>query len=376
MKRNFRTGLCILLSAGMVAGSMPLGGMAAYAEESLDAVSSATTSKFSSELNFKSAKSYGGVWEDKFEAAAYTKDGGFVAVGYSFGDSEDPNWTYRSSHKVGDHSDNNAIVVKYNKSHEVEWVWNNARKGVTYFLGVDVLEDGRIVAVGRARDYESSRTALDFIVINPDNPDDYTEYVINSTSMAGYELDDISATKDGGFVVSGYSSFPEGYLSYRSGSQNEFSEKVQIWQNVDGTSSVNAKRDSKTGFNGLFIKFDKDINVEFCNLENASVTVEGASDSQYSSKFEKIRGVAVDNDGNIITVGMIQVSKYNTNAIISKWDGKSGELISRRIAGTATPLATDTMYINKSEYLSATVLNDGTYVVTGITSNDARKYKR
>ena len=60
-------------------------------------------------IEFKSAKSYGGLYEDKFEAAAYTKDGGFVAAGYSMGDSSDPEWEW---HSKTNHAYDDAIIVK------------------------------------------------------------------------------------------------------------------------------------------------------------------------------------------------------------------------------------------------------------------------
>lgn len=351
-----------------------------YKDSDIDAVSSATTSKFSKEASFRSAKSYGGLYEDKFQGAAYLKpldgedeEGAFVAVGYTFGASDDPKWDFAANMEASPrygHSYNEAIIVRYNSEHEVDWVWESDRVGVSYFLAVDVIKDGSIIAVGRARDYSSSRTALYLVKINPNDPDDYTEYIINSNAGAGYELNGIVTTEDGGFVVSGFTSFLNGYIASKAAGDEDFSEAKQIWQNADGEDEKLSKRASEKGYNGLLMKFDKDMNVRFVSFENYGVT-EGVADSGYSSAVSKIFGVDIDEDGNYVTIGCTQLSKGNTNAVISKWDGKTGELISHRMAGTDDAMKQNSIDLIDARYLSVATLTDGTYVVTGTATNDA-----
>jgi len=342
----------------------------------IDGVTSATQSKFNNALDFKSAKSYGGLYEDKFEAAAYLlpasgeEEGAFVAAGYTFGASDDPDWDFTTNMEASPqygHSYNEAIVVCFDSDHDVKWTWESTHVGVSYFLGVDVIADGSIVAVGRVRDYESTRTAMYIVKINPNDKDDYTEYIINSTSGAGYELNGIVPTDDGGFAVSGYTSYLTGYIA---SSEDGFSTKTQIWQNASGEDEELSKRASDKGFNGCLIKFDKDFNVEFASFENYGV-MEDVADSSYSNPTEKIRGLDIDEDGNFITVGITQLAKGNANAVIAKWDGLTGELIAHRMAGTANPTAQDSIDLITAEYLSVAVLDDGTYVVTGTATNDA-----
>ena len=378
MKKSFKKTLCAFLSVSMVFGNLMTNGIYVSAEEvkGTDAVSSATVSKFSNELNFKSAKSYGGLYEDKFEGAAYlkTKNGeeesAFVAVGYTFGESNDPEWTFSANDSYGKyrHSYNEALIVRYDEKHDVDWVWTASRVGVSYFLAVDVLEDGRIVAVGRARDPESTTVAMEIVVINPDDPSDYTEYAI----QGGYEFRDIVATKDGGFAAVGYAAGSDGYILERTSSENSFTKVAQAWQGVDGKiESVNAKRASSKGFNGVLMKFDKDINMQFTSLESIGATEDGAADPKYSSISQKFSGVTEDAEGNFVTVGVANVSKYNQNAVISKWNGENGKLIAHKTAGTATPAATESILRSKSEYLGIDTLKDGSFVVTGVTTNDA-----
>ena len=344
-----------------------------------DAISSATQSKFSSELNFKSAKSYGGLYEEKFEGAAYLKpaegeeEGAFVAVGYTFGASEDPKWDFAPNMeaypRVG-HSYNEAIIVRYDENHAVDWVWESDRIGVSYFLAVDVIDDGSIIAVGRCRDYESTRTALYLVRINPDDPADYTEYIINSSSGAGYEFNGIVATDDGGFAVTGFTSFLNGYIASKAAGEESFSEKTQIWQNADGEIEDLSKRVSVKGYNGFLMKFDEEMKVEYTSFENYGAT-EGVADPGYSSTGGKILNLDLDADGNFVTVGLAQLSKGNVNAVISKWDSATGELISHRMAGTADAMKQSSIDLIDARYLSVAVLADGTYVTTGVVTNDA-----
>ncbi len=345
----------------------------------VDAISSATQSKFSNKVDFKSAKSYGGIYEDKFEAAAYLKapegeeEKAMVAVGYTFGNSEDPKWDFapnmQAYPKVG-HSYNEAIIVCFDDERSVDWVWESDRVGVSYFLTVDVLEDGSIVAAGRCRDYESNRTAIYLVKINPDDPSDYTEYIINSPSGAGYEINNIVATSDGGFAVSGFTSFLEGYIASKKAGEENFSEKTKLWQNADGEEEDVCKRASVKGYNGMLLKFDKDMELDFANFENYGVE-EAVADPKYSSAVEKILGFDIDANGDYVTVGLSQLSKGNTNAVISKWDGETGELISRRMAGTNDPMKQNSIDLINASYMSVAALADGTYVVTGTASNDA-----
>lgn len=344
-----------------------------------DAISSATQSKFSSELNFRSAKSYGGLYEEKFEGAAYLKtaegeeEGAFVAVGYTFGASEDPKWDFAPNMeaypRVG-HSYNEAIIVRFDEDHAVDWVWESDRIGVSYFLAVDVIDDGSIIAVGRCRDYESTRTALYLVRINPDDPTDYTEYIINSNSGAGYEFNGIVATDDGGFAVTGFTSFLDGYIASKVAGEASFSEKTQIWQNADGDIEDLSKRVSVKGYNGFLMKFDKEMNVEYTSFENYGAT-EGVADPGYSSIGGKILNLDLDADGNFVTVGLAQLSKGNVNAIISKWDSATGELIAHRMAGTDDAMKQSSIDLIDARYLSVATLADGTYVTTGVVTNDA-----
>ena len=48
-------------------------------------------------IDFQSARNYGGSYTDSFLKTEFTKDGGFVAMGYTMGDSEDPKWEYHGA---------------------------------------------------------------------------------------------------------------------------------------------------------------------------------------------------------------------------------------------------------------------------------------
>ncbi|MBR4211389.1 MAG: hypothetical protein IKR84_03260, partial [Oscillibacter sp.] len=55
---------------------------------------------------FESARQYGGAATDAFHGVAYTPDGGFVVMGYSFGESSDPAWTH-----TGSGNNNDAVLM-------------------------------------------------------------------------------------------------------------------------------------------------------------------------------------------------------------------------------------------------------------------------
>ena len=92
-----------------------------------------------------------------------------------------------------------------------------------------------------------------------------------------------------------------------------------------------------------------------------------------SEPAAKFQGIAVDQDGNLIAVGNNYLAKNKTNAFIAKFNGTTGELISHRMAGTASPTVAGSGLKdnNTSDYLGVETLKDGSYLVVGTATNDA-----
>ena len=253
----------------------------------VDAVSSASLLDLTKTVEFKSAMSYGGEWEDKFESAAYTGDGGFVAAGYTMGDSSDPEWTYHSMSGTS-HSFNDALLVKYGREHEVQWTWTKKAAGVSFFTSVDVLSDGRIVAVGRAKHTDASTvvskkntTAIYVVVMNQDKSD-IKEYYINASG--GDWGTSVTATPDGGFAVAGFTCGKEGYISSFDG--GSYSEEIKLWENGQNTES---KKEDEGFFNGVVIKFNPDCdNVILADFNTAYKILLNIPTSIENTKFARI----------------------------------------------------------------------------------------
>ena len=130
---------------------------------------------------FQSGKNFGGIQTDSLLSAAQTLDGGFVAMGYSMGESQDPEWTHS-----GKASNNDAILLKFDQDHKLQWSKAYGGEGVEVFNSMDVLADGRIAALGRAS-FESADQNIKgvswyLLLVNPDDPDDYVDYRIGGTS--------------------------------------------------------------------------------------------------------------------------------------------------------------------------------------------------
>ena len=315
---------------------------------------------------FQSAKNYGGEKTDALHGVAFTKDGGFVAMGYSFGDCDDPQWTH-----VGSANNNDAILMKFNAIHELEWARSYATDGVDVFESIDVLCDGRIVALGRqsfsSEDNNIKGVSWYLLVIDPNDPDAYTDYRIGGT--AGDQGYGVAATSDGGFIAAGWSASKSGYLTSSTDRVN-YAPLTQLWEPQDGTDDAIPNRVASSGSDSIVVKFDKDGNIQYTALHNYSVSENANS---ISSPSERLEDVAVDSRDNIYLVGYDAIAKNAQNAVIAKLNGADGSLLWHRSAGrdAQSVVPTDAAEYIKAEYSGVAVLADDSVVVTGTSTNDA-----
>ena len=309
-------------------------------------------------LTFQSARNYGGAATDAFHDVAYTPDGGFVVMGYSFGESSDPAWTH-----TGSGNNNDAILLKFDSDYKLQWSKAYGGDGVDVFNAIDVLKDGRIAAIGRSsftsEDANIKNVSWYLLLIDPDNPDNYTDYRIGGT--AGDQGYGVAATSDGGFVAAGWSASKSGFVTHSSDREN-YSAPVQLWGEQD--------RIAASGSDSVIIKFDSAGNVQYAVLHNYCVS-ENANN--ISSPSERLDAIAVDSADNIYLVGYDAVAKNAQNAVIAKLSGADGSLLWHRSAGrqdqtTAPENAAE--YI-KAEYSGVAVLKDDSVVVTGTSTGDA-----
>lgn len=281
-------------------------------------------------LVFQSSMNYGGNKDDSFKGIANTKDGGFVAVGYSLGASENPSWNHNGNAKsvIDD-----PIVVKFDKNHNVEWTKNYGTEFNDIFFDVAVTTSGDIIAVGKSK-------SKGFIVrINPSNPDDYKKKTTDGLGGASFEK--VVATKDGGYAVVGWS--------------------------AERNSSMFRERNSITSRDAVIVKCDNNNNIQFAKCFNYGKNL-GLKELKKADFF----GVAEDNNGDLIAVGDFQVAANLYNSQIYKIDGKNGkELWSKSVGSKLKEKPNDKVDYHTSSFSDVEVLKDGSYLVIGTAKNDA-----
>ena len=125
---------------------------------------------------------------DISRAAALTKDGGFVLVGFtsSFGEEDYDAW-----------------VIKHNAKNEIEWQKNYDTSGDDRTNTVCALDDGSLVLAGTTKSLGSGTRDILFIKLNPDGQ-------VLWERIFGGEGDELISSllnsPNGGFIAAGYTS--------------------------------------------------------------------------------------------------------------------------------------------------------------------------
>lgn len=154
--------------------------------------------KYDSDGNRIWGKKIGGNQEDYLYSLIKTSDGGFIAVGESN--------TATAGLPVEPKGDNDAIIVKYNKNGELEWINSFGGSGREGFLSVIETTDNKFMAVGRSSSTDAgfeNKGHNDAIIVQFDKNGNQ-EW---STSFGGsYNeyFNSVARTIDGGFVAVGY----------------------------------------------------------------------------------------------------------------------------------------------------------------------------
>ena len=328
-KRARQMTLTTALAVSMVLGSTSMIPQTAYAAGA---------------LTFQSVKNYGGRNTDAFKSVARTLDGGYVAAGYSLGIGNESGWGHTAS-PTGS-ATNDGIVVKYNSDFEVEWARNYGDAGGDTLFSVDVLKDGTIIAVGQAPAYlpagNTKSTMSGYILaIDPNDPDNYDELHVGGSK--GDYLQAVTAARDGGFVVAGYSA----------------SADSAEW----GSKKVSSTTDA------VLVKYDADLNIEFSNCYNYGLDLGLTENNLKRSRFF---GLTEDADGNLIAVGDLQIAASLYNSQIIKINGTTGAQIWGHSIGTdRTSAPTDGADNHTSCLVGITALADGSYAAVGTTKADA-----
>ena len=318
---------CVAAAAAISSvGATAMTGEPVFAKATLD---------HNSKIEFVGAENYGGKSDDSFKAVARTKDGGYVAVGYSKAVSTDPVWGNTKSSNGAAYND--GLVVKFNSEMEIEWAQNYGLGETDVLFDVDVLDNGTIVAAGSSYLFRKEEN-LGFscawvLMINPDDPGDYKE-LFPSGSKNDY-LYGICALKNNEFAVFGY-----GYSS------------DAVWKNTTGAPC------------GIIVRYNSKGKVKFACSNNI-----GSQAGLEKLKRSRFYDGCVDQEGNLIAVGDVQLGEELCASQIVKFDGTTGKMIWGKLVGTTrTESPTDLSQTHISCLTKIETLADGSYVTVGYST--------
>ncbi len=311
---------------------------------------------------FRQAENGGGSYTDAYQNVIPTKDGGFLVSGYTFGDSSSPKWTF-----AGKHTNNDAVLVKYDKHDQIEWSKAYGTTGVEVIEAVDELKDGTIAAAGREAytSKDSTIKGVSWKIMLLDPKDGSILQTIRIGGASGDQAYGLAATADGGFVVGGWSASKAGYIV-----RDDEETSQQLWEAAGGKDEQIPNRLASGGSDSVVVKLDADGTVQFCALHNYEVIEDAFS---ITNPSERLESLTVDEDGDILLVGYGAVAKNAQNAVIAKLSGKDGSLLWHRSAGRADmkTVPNDAADYIKAEYKDIAVLTDGSIVTVGSADNDA-----
>lgn len=154
-------------------------------------------------------KKFGGSGNEEFSSVIKTSDGGFVLAGNS--SSSDAGFTSKRKE--------DAIIVKYDKSWNQQWVKNFGGSRVDKFKSVIETSDGGFLAVGDSNSNNAgfiNNGATDAIIVKYDNNGNQEWF----SSLGGNDFDyftDVLEEKNGEFIVVGYSGSPDAGFTSKGG---------------------------------------------------------------------------------------------------------------------------------------------------------------
>lgn len=261
------------------------------------------------------AKTFGGSADDKIMAIEKTLDGGYIISGSSFSNNGD----------IGKNSgDRDGFIVKLDSQMNVVWKKVVGGTRAESFTDVHATKDGGYVVTGYTNSKDGDfpgGNSWDSIVVKFDK-DGNIQW---KSRFGGYRDDSankIAETADGKFVISGYSDATDGTFLNKN----------------------------KGNYDAFLVMVDKTGNVLW------SQTLGG-------TKLDSFYGLTITNDGNIIAVGNTQSTDKDlqgltqgsvVNAIIAKYD-MSGNLLWVHDSGG----------VSDDTYYEVRQTPDGGYITSG-----------
>ena len=294
-------------------------------------------------LNINKVEDISGDWSESFNSVNATRDGGYIAGGTFGSDSitiGNNTITHIKEHSH-DFSFDDGLIVKYNSSHEIEWIQTVLGYRLEKISSVIQTKDDGFIAVGEFSSDSITIGDKTLINCNTNNDNDHTDIFIVkynqsgevewTKSIGGKSSDSVYstlATTDGGFVVVGYT----------------YSDSIAIGDKT--ISNYHPEGNSYDYSAGIIVKYNQNGEVEWMQSIGGNTR-------------DAIRSITETKDGDYIVGGYVGDSIEIANKTLNKGGvlikySKSGEI---KWAKSSVP----------KEMGSNNVLttNDGGFLATG-----------
>ena len=256
---------------------------------------------------------------DHFRDVKQTKDGGYIAAGYTTSSTGDI-----TVNKGGE----DALLVKVNAAGEVSWIKTIGGSGSEIFISVQQTSDGGYIAAGYSDsangDITGARGLYDAIIFKFDSSGN----VVWKKNIGGTNNDfftSVQQTSDGGYIAGGYSESNDGDLAYKNKGSNDF----------------------------MFVKFNASGTVTWVKTVGGSqndilYSIQQTTDGGYIAA-----GYTNSNDGDLIG------SKGLYDAVIVKLDTNGNVTWVRKIGGS-----------QNDHFRSVQQTTDGGYIAAGYSTSN------
>ena len=324
------------------------------------------------------SKSFGGSGNDYFRGVVETKDGGYVATGYS-------NSTNAGFTRKGEYD---AIIVKYDKNGNQEWVTNSGGSGIDYVYSIAESQDGGFIVAGCSGSTNAGfaiKGYFDAIIIKYDSQGNQ-QWIKNAGGRDNDYFYSVTELQDGGFVAVGNSlSTDAGFVS--NGNYDAIAVKFdkdgnQLWiknfggsgkdyfravtATLDGgfvtageTPSNNAGFVNKGGADAIMIKYDKDGNQEFVKSFGGT-----NNDYYYFAKETKHGGFIAIGYSNSTNAGFKNNGEYD--AIMVKYNSRGNQEWVKSFGGAKSDYVYSAVETQNGDFMA---VGYSYSVDTGITNN-------
>jgi len=327
-------------------------------------------------------KSFGGGYTDSFRGITIAGDGGYVAVGSSRSTDQDMS----GLHKVAANNDNDATIVKYSRTGDVEWKKTFGGNSHESFSDVTTTGDGGYVAVGASSSTDQdmaglSKVGSDAIIVKYDAEGE-VEWKKSFGGVNGDSFDSVIVVNDGGYIAVGNSSSgSDDMLGLKKGG---ITDAIIVKYDVDGevewkkSFGGNGDQDGYVGAVatddggcvaiGTFNSSDQDMaGISKGGLDAVIVKYSSHGDIEWKNSFggssmDSFGGIVVTEDGGYVVAGgsnstdqdLTGLNKGGTDAIIVKYDTGGEVEWKKSFGGSST-----------DDFSGIVVTEDGGYVVAG-----------